>query len=693
VPAGSAPASDHTQNRTYWNGTVKLTAQPLKNLRLSGGGVLNFNKYRGDLPSRDGISTPTLPWSKYGYDYPNWSGNITADYTLGNNFILSARGGYFHRNQNNQQVQPTVPRYRFYAQLPVGASVTNTMFPEIPADFIKARGWANIGANDIYVMKKDIEDRASANLDLTYYASFAGEHSWKAGVQMVWLNKDIDNSAMYPQIDLGWDRSFQDMITGVSYRGKYGFYAVEGGKAGPYGTYGQNSTTRWAIYVQDSWTPNFLSNRLTLNIGLRAEKEDLPSFYSEPTKRTPPVRFGFEDKIAPRFGFIYDVFGDADTKVFGSFGLYYDVMKLDSALSRYGARRWWSDYYTLDDWDWTKIGPGNYPGTWLGAYNWRTGGYEYTEQEMKPISESELSFGVEKKLMENLSGSVRIVYKHLIWTIEDVGILTWQGETYYQANPGRGVTLPISQGGLFDNSILPCPRAKREYWGVNINLDKRFSDNWLGGLSYTWSRLYGNYSGLASSDEWGRTSPNRNGFFDQTFVCYDKSANLVYGLLNTDRPHQFKLYGSYRFGFGLLVGAVFNGMSGTPVSRELNMGNGSAGYFIDGRFTDGRTPFLFFGNLYTEYNLKITDRYKIQLNLNIDNIFDTKTAIRVFNVQNQGGVVLDNDERRAGWTYSTANKTITTSKRVISYTNDPRYLKNYAFYQPLEARIGVKFIF
>lgn len=695
VPAGSAANADFTQNYTYWNANLKITTQPFKNVRISAGIVNNFSKYRGDLPSREGISSPTQPWSKYGYDYPNWSSNLTADYTLGNNLIVSARGGYFHKNQNNQQIQPTDPRYRFYAQLPVGATVTNSMFKDIPADFIKARGWANIGANDIYVMEKDIEDRASASMDVTYYMNLAGEHSWKAGVQMVWLNKDIDNSAMYENINLGWDREFQDLITGEKFRGKYGYYAVEGGtKSGAFGTFGQNSTTRWAVYLQDSWTPDFLKNRFTLNLGVRVEKEDLPSFYSDPNLRTPPVRFGFDDKIAPRVGFVYDVFGNADLKFFGSFGLYYDVMKLDSALSRYGARKWWSDYYTLDDWDWTKIGKGNYPGTYLGSYNWRTGGYKYTEPDMKPISESEYSFGAEKKLSENLSASVRVVYKHLINTIEDIGIyLPGIGEQYYQANPGLGVTLPVSQGGLFSDEFLPCPKAKREYWAVNFSLDKRFSKHWFGGISYTWSRLYGNYSGLASSDEWGRTSPNRNGFFDSTWVCYDKNVNLVYGLLNTDRPHQFKAFGSYAFDFGLTMGLVLNGMSGTPKSRELNLGNGSAGYFPDGRFTDGRTAFRFLGNAYAEYNLKVTDRYRVQISLNVDNIFDAKTPIRVFNLQNQGGATLSNDERLKPYTYSAADRTVTTYIRVIGWTADPRYLMDYAFSAPREARVGLKFIF
>ena len=41
----------------------------------------------------------------------------------------------------------------------------------------------------------------------------------------------------------------------------------------------------------------------------------------------------------------------------------------------------------------------------------------------------------------------------------------------------------------------------RNYDAVEFTFRRRFSRNWFGNFSYTWSRLYGNYSGLASSDE------------------------------------------------------------------------------------------------------------------------------------------------------------------------------------------------
>ena len=127
--------------------------------------------------------------------------------------------------------------------------------------------------------------------------------------------------------------------------------------------------------------------------------------------------------------------------------------------------------------------------------------FDTVDPDLKPMSQTEYTLGLEKKIFDNLSTSVRFVYKHLNRTIEDVGTITPEGELYYITNPGYGYTLPISQGGKFLDIYPTTPKAKRNYVGVTFALDKRFSDNWMAGFSSTWSQLTGTYSGLASSDE------------------------------------------------------------------------------------------------------------------------------------------------------------------------------------------------
>ena len=118
-----------------WNSQAKLTAQPFRFMRLGASFVSNLYNYKGDLPPRDGTGDPTDPWPDYGFGYPYWTAAAYADFTFGNNLLFSLRGGSFYNNTTDQLVQPT-PRY-------VHGGTGNSVFPDIPAEYIRPRGWAN----------------------------------------------------------------------------------------------------------------------------------------------------------------------------------------------------------------------------------------------------------------------------------------------------------------------------------------------------------------------------------------------------------------------------------------------------------------------------------------------------------------------------------------------------------------------
>ena len=75
------------------------------------------------------------------------------------------------------------------------------------------------------------------------------------------------------------------------------------------GTNGHGSNLSQGIFIQDKYQP---TRRLTLNLGVRFEKEDLPSFNQFPSA----INFGWGDKIAPRLGVCLRLTGDGRTKAF-----------------------------------------------------------------------------------------------------------------------------------------------------------------------------------------------------------------------------------------------------------------------------------------------------------------------------------------------------------------------------------------
>jgi hypothetical protein len=360
-------------------------------------------------------------------------------------------------------------------------------------------------------------------------------------------------------------------------------------------------------------------------------------------------------------------------------------MKLNIAATSFGGEKIQMAYYALDTYEWDTIGVnGNFPGRELytpnnGVYNYRW--YNDVDPNMKPMTQQAISFGAEKQLNDNLSASIRVTNKHLIRAVEDIAI--WNADTgwedWYFGNPGYGYSLWVENGGIMDSTYPETPKATRDYWGVTLSLEKRFSNNWQGGVSYTWSSLRGNYSGLASSDEPDRANdPNFERYFDSWHLPRTKNLEVLDGPLATDRTHSLKAYGNYVLPFGITVGAVVNAMSGVPVSEEWRVIY--EGYLPFGRGNLGRTPFLWYANLYAEYNIKL-GKNTLNFNVNVDNLFNTSTARRI-------------------WQIKTANMVSVTQADLVNntwdlgqYTPDPRFGMKMSFYPPISVRLGFKFIF
>ncbi len=584
---------------------VRLDAQPSEKVRMFGTFLWNPIIQKGFSPGYAygltnlstvnpfGPVTPTndLLNNQGGRQNANTvNGQVT--FTPTSNLVINAHVGRSFLNEKlGSYGIPDVTRYTcstsslFGGGTAPGAPVTTT-------DANCNLGFASFPNN--FQIRYDASTRTLFDTDANFVGLNAGgRHNIKFGYQYNRISNTTDQGYKNTGVfvfyygrdcaDLGYTVSGDPTTVGCGYLQRFG-------------TIGKASSASNSLFVQDSWQ---IANRLTLNLGIRGEVEDVPSFKAS----NPGIKFGWGDKIAPRLGFALDVFGDGKTKAFGSYGWFYDRFKYELPRGSFGG-----DFYRRDWFDVTParglaysnytfanvLGPnhpdvigGNCPGDGVPIY---AGGYSTcnvdfripsnsglgldvsgsVDPNLKAARQSEFTFGLEHLLMRNLIVSGRYTHKNVDRAVEDVGSINAQGsEAYVIGNPGMGLACTVAKA---DN--VPCTKAQRKYDAVEIRADKRLDNHWFFSASYTWSRLFGNYGGLASSDEAGRTSPNVDRNFDLPFEPYTFLGKPNNGLLATDRTHVFKAYGGYDFDWSksntTAVSFFTTPQSGAPLTTYAN---------------------------------------------------------------------------------------------------------------------------
>jgi hypothetical protein len=657
--------SDETT--TYYSGN--LTGQLTEGLRTRV--AANYGRYSQDgrLPAKDGSSNFRTNFAGLGQKKPNLGVNGTVDYVASNNLFFNAKANYLAYNT----IDSGVPSDNWITF----SSGSNGLFPG--ATNIQPSGYNSVLTNRASV--KDLFQRIGFSADTTYYANAGGQHTFKGGVQFERIRNDVFNAEQAPHISFYWDQS-RTALDGRIVRGTYGTYSYR-----QFGTIGDVHVNNLGLFIQDNWT---ISNKLTLNLGIRTEREEIPS-YVEGLKG---IKFSFGDKFAPRAGFAYDLQGNGKWKAFGSWGVFYDIMKLELPRGSFGGDKWIEHYYTLDTLDYLSIGQGgsNFPGTFIEDVNFRIPSNDPScpecgaiDPSLKPMRQQELVGGIEHELNPTLSLGVRYVHKQIDRGIEDVGVLVpGLGEVFYIANPGEGVATNILASEC--PSCPSMPKVKRDYDAVELKLEKRFSSRWSGNANYTYSRLYGNYSGLASSDENGRTAPNVNRFFDSLAMAFGSDGKPVFGLLNTDRPHALKLSGFYQLPTNTSLGLAFQVKSGIPISRVTNM-QSSTPIFFAGRLSDGRTPVFSETNLQVQQDIRLVGRTRAQILVNVINLFDQDTTLDVFRNYLRDTVPITDPDFFDGFDI----EQILAARP--SLRKDPRFLKASAFQGARSIRVGFKLTF
>jgi outer membrane receptor protein involved in Fe transport len=698
---GTEPGSI-SQDQTATQGFGKVTYSAR---RVVANGSVLFTPVRseGTLSAYDGTGPNFISSSRAGnaaqiprgfnQDQKNASGNV--DITLSGHSSLSIRGGMFDDNYYDTGVSKTT------------AVIWNTPsigIDGVPSDLQLAKGSQNTPR--VLITNQDETKTSFFQADYTHAFNAAGSHLIKGGVGVRHTSNMVNTGYPGGYVLLNWGVSFSKAGQTVG-TGTYGYYEVN-----DIGTRGTVNANMPSLYVQDTW---ILGNRLTLNLGVRTERETVPSFRKD--VKDVAFEFGFADKIAPRLGATYDVLGDGRLKAFGSWGRYYDWVKYELARGSFGGDTWLVNYRTLDTLDVYNLNLSNMPGRdlWGGIRDRRVPNFNTIDPNLKPMFQDATNVGIEYQWTPTTAFGVNYVHNKLTRAIEDVGSLDATGnEVYFAANPGEGIATTMFVTGLTEPFSTPKPL--RQYDALELSVNRRFSKNWFGSANLTISRLYGNYAGLANSDEIqtpttgvsSSTAQQQAGSiarpgtaagrsWDLDELEFDSHGHLnVVGRLATDRPVVAKFYGSYLLPFGTQIGGFVYAGSGTPMSTVVNTAN-QIPVLVEGRGDMGRTPFLSRTDLLVSHEVKMARNQRVRFEFNVINLFNQKTATHIFNSLNKGAGLprgdaamdLSGTDLAQGYDY----RALILASPSGANAFDPRYGKADLWQAGTQGQFSIKYIF
>lgn len=729
---------EFSRKTTYEYAFARLDSNPFNNLRLTGTFLWNPVVQEGSIPgtSFSNVTSSAYVFNNNGVPVTNFGGSIGS---LPETEFRPLQGG----RQNSNLVTfsgvytplSNVVIDGRYSRGFLNEKLGNYFVPQVvniaacnrtPANNPNAFPCSTTGANSLTV--KDISIRETYEFSGTYIFNGGGRHELKGGYQRYTVLNDVqsgNNAIGQLRFFVGTPiSSTQPGVTDTP-------GAIGSASFRRTGTNGQGSNLSQGIFIQDKWQP---INRLSLNLGIRFEKENLPTFNGIPSG----VDFGWGDKIAPRLGFAYDLFGDGKTKIFGSYGKFYDRVKFALPRGLFGGDIFLEDYFeifpgdTASDFNITNVlggftGPSVCPSTGFIASGARSrcqrnlrvnanepGASPYengaVDPNLRPFQQTEFTVGAERQIGRDYVFRTRYTFKNVDEAVEDAGIVNSAGsEAYIIGNPGRGLHLETLQALGYEHSIRP----KRRYDGLEFVLEKRLSANWYFSANYTLSRLHGNYTGLTSSDEPhlvnGRLSPGVSRAFDLPFIGFTAEGGPDNGPLPTDRPHVFNIYGAYIFDWmgGRSNSTEFSAFqtiaSGTPMTTSIYGQSSVTPQLFFHRGDLGRSP------TFSQTDFNITHRYRfgpdsrftMAFDLNFLNLWNQDTVTGVYPTMNttasrpsDAGLGLSSRDYANAYASGALLQTI-LDRFAADPANrlDQRYGLPQLFQSPREVRFGFRFLF
>jgi hypothetical protein len=283
-----------------------------------------------------------------------------------------------------------------------------------------------------------------------------------------------------------------------------------------------------ALYIQDTFT----RNRFTLNLGLRWDRQDDKALAATvpaspmALQTLPAVNFPGADAgvawndISPRLGMTYDLTGDGRTVLQASYSMYYGQMspgQLSGELAAVGAvmvRYPWTDSNTdgfvqTNEVNYSTILARSSTYDPNNPTNFNSPGK--VDGDIKNDRTREFIVGFDRQLGRNMAvGGSYIWRKYDNFQWRDVNGFTsadWRAVTFNPTGCPAGArcetvtyfepTFAIPSPYLYTN----VPDRWRDYNGFEVQLQKRYSNNWSANLSYAYNDAVDTFDSPASYED------------------------------------------------------------------------------------------------------------------------------------------------------------------------------------------------
>jgi outer membrane receptor protein involved in Fe transport len=757
-----------TQDRQQYFGYGRIDAALTSKIRVFGSWLTQYARETGDeFPIEDATASESsfensstgAPLTQFnhglGWAAPNATYNVGADISLTQRLVATTRYGYFFDNYHDFGWPTSVPDITWNND-GYGACDNSNVAPSVacptggaplPANIQNYNGSPAFGGTsttpyDGTYTTVNADKHYQLNQDFAFYkGGWWGTHNFKFGYQLNHLENVIDQNGNVPYAFMTFGNGVGHgalTSTGGNNCALLGADWTNGACAGLYGTLTVQDfstillnskgvptpATDWnhAFYVQDSWN---IGHGLTLDLGLRIEKETLPA---PGGVNVASIAFPWSDKVEPRLGATWDPSGHGKMKIYGSYGVVNDVMKLLLAQTSWGAQAYeqcsypigpdgntsTGNTFSVSDIDLTFTagracpnGPANTQASFVGGkvpktltdtksgvsiienVNFRP--LEPVSPNVKPYRQHEYVAGFEYQIRPSLTFSARYNRRRLDHVIEDASLSdkVW-GETYTIVNPGENVNDTIGDYATYLHSIgmafgVPgwefsdtadygsgaafgtcpsCPanpKAIRNYDGLELRLNVAQTHGFSGMFSYTYSSLWGNYTGLTTTDQsdggvTGRNSPDTTRAFDEPFFYFGQNGKSTNAPLPTDRPNVIKGLGYYTIPWKhqtTNIGLVENFLQGTPVGSYIDIGGATTGQDFEGTYPFGRnmwvnttqdsvgnitlgtpyarrTPWFTQSDLSASHEIKVGDHQTLSIEGNALNVLNQHAVVAYF---------------------------------------------------------------